>query len=477
MARHPLEPEGAAMRAMGTAAVEFAARFVEERATAPAGGLPDAGGLVDALLTPPPDHGRSFDELLDIIGGAAAHAFDTTGPGYLAFIPGGGLYAAAVADYLACVTNRFVNLATPAPALVAIETSVVRWLCDVFGLPGSSLGILTSGGSLANFSAIVTARVDRLGEQFLAGTLYVTEHAHHSVQKAAQLAGFPARSVHTVACTPELRIDVDALRSAIHRDRAQGAQPFLVIASAGTTNTGAVDPIDDIADLCAAERLWLHVDAAYGGFFRLTDRGRARLAGIDRADSITVDPHKGMFLPYGTGGLLVREAAALQRAHHVGAHYLDDLVHTGGLPNFSDYSPELSRDFRGLRIWLPLHLHGVSAFRDALDEKLDLTETVEEGLRKIPGVDVPWSPDLSVVAFRAVPPAADPDDPSLDELNRGVLARINASGRIFLSSTVIGGRLILRVCVLSFRTHADRIDEAVAIIGDAVAGALAETAR
>src|SRR5436190_6283886 len=399
---------------MGDAAIAFAADFLEARASAPASDVEGAFDLARTLLAqPPPDGGRPFSELLDTIGSAAAAALDPTNPGYLAFIPGGGLYASAIADFLACVTNRFVNLAATAPALVALEASVIRWLADVFGLPDTAQGILTSGGSMANFSALVAARVARLPDNFLGGTIYVSDQAHQSVAKAARLAGFPASAVRVLPTGDDLVLDPDALRAAIANDRNSGRTPFCVVASAGTTNTGAIDPLPALADVAREERLWLHVDAAYGGFFRLTERGRDRLAGIDRADSITLDPHKGLFLPYGTGCLLVRDGDKLRRAHspprspETGS-YLQDLDSVAGPADVTwspaALGPELSRDFRGLRLWLPLMLHGAGAFRAALEEKLALAERFARGLQQLArggaALEIVARPQLSLVAFR-----------------------------------------------------------------------------
>jgi aromatic-L-amino-acid decarboxylase len=251
-------------------------------------------------------------------------------------------------------------------------------------------------------------------------------------------------------------MDPRALETAVVADGAAGRRPFFVVATAGTTNTGAVDPIDALADIAARHGLWLHVDAAYGGFFQLTERGRARFGGIHRADSVTLDPHKAMFLPYGTGCLLVRDGDLLRRGHEIDAPYLQDAAGQHDLPNYADYSPELTRENRGLGMWLPLHLHGVAAFRAALDEKLDLARVVYEVLTADARMDVPWEPPLSTVVFRL----RDRDD----AVNRALLDRINASKRIVLSSTNLGDRLYLRVCVLAHRTHRDRIDEAVHII-------------
>jgi aromatic-L-amino-acid decarboxylase len=453
------DPTRTEMEAIGRAALGFAIDFVEERATAPAVDLDGARDLADALRGSPPEDPGEFGELLGIVEQAAAKAFDTAGPGYLAYIPGGGLYSAAVADLLACVTNRFVNLAAPAPALVRLEANVTRWLCDIFSFPPESQGILTSGGSMANFSAVVTARTSRLGEDLAGGTIYVSEHVHHSIAKSARLAGFPASALRAVRCDELLRLDPADLREQIQRDKRAGARPFLVVGSAGTVNTGAVDPLDDLAGICSETGLWFHVDGAYGGFFRLTERGRAAFRGIERADSVTLDPHKGLFLPYGTGSLIVRRSEDLKAAHRGGALYLP-AESDSDLPDFADYSPELSRDNRGLRVWLPLHLHGIAAFRRALDEKLDLARKVYDALLDVDDLAIPWEPQLSIVAFKSR---------RGNEATDRLLEEVNASRRVYLSATELDGERYLRVAVLSHRTDEARIDEAIEIISKAAA--------
>jgi aromatic-L-amino-acid decarboxylase len=416
------------MRALGDDVLDFVIDFVEQRATAPA----------DEREHAIPDQ---TTDVLDYIGHAARKAADPAGPGYLAYIPGGGLYTAALADFITAAVNRYTTVAALAPAFVDIEQQTIRWIADLFDFPAEAQGILTTGGSLANFSAIVTAR-EAKGQ----GTIYVDDQAHHSIAKAAALAGFPPDALEIIPSDEQLHMDLDALANAIQRDR----NPCAVVASAGTTNTGAVDDLDAVATLAHDHNLWLHVDAAYGGFFQLTDRGNDKLKGIERADSITLDPHKGMFLPYGTGCLLVRDGNALKRAHTAGAEYMQDLVDVG-LPNYAEYSPELSRAFRGLRIWLPLQLHGVPAFTQALDEKLDLARHAYERLEQSQDFELPWEPELSVVAFH------HPDGPRiLDEVNR--------SKRVFLSSTTVRDRHTLRIAILSHRTHRDRVDEAVDLL-------------
>jgi aromatic-L-amino-acid decarboxylase len=338
---------------------------------------------------------------------------------------------------------------------------VLRWLCDLFRMPRQSQGVLTPGGSMANLSALVTARTAKLGERFLDGTLYVSQEVHHSVAKSARFAGFPADAVRVVGTDDALRMRPDLLRTAVREDRAAGRRPFLVVGTAGTINTGAVDPLSDIADVAADEDLWFHVDGAYGGFFQLTGRGRAALDGIERADTITLDPHKGLFLPYGTGCLLARDATALRAAHEEGADYLPPVSQDDALPDFSSFSPELTRDYRGLRLWLPLHLHGVDAFVQALDEKLDLAGRAYQRLTEVPELDVPWKPQLSMVTFR---PRGASDLETAD-----LLRRINASNRVWLSSGVVRGQTFLRMCILSHRSRPGRIDEALEIIAAAAA--------
>lgn len=460
--RSPFDPRLDEMRGMGADVVDLATRFIDDRYTASAADYSNLEPLLAALSRPPPADGLPLAGLLDEIKAAANKGFDTANPGFAAYIPGGGLYAAALGDFLACCLNRYTGLAQPAPALVQMEASVLRWLCDLFRMPRHSQGVLTPGGSMANLSALVTARTAKLGERFLDGTMYVSEEVHHSIAKSARFAGFPAGAVHVIGVDDTLRMSPDLLRAAVREDRAAGRRPFLVVGSAGTINTGAIDPLRDIADVAADEDLWFHVDGAYGAFFQLTDRGRVALDGIERADTITLDPHKGLFLPYGTGCLLARDAAALRAAHEERAHYLPPVSESDTLPDFSSFSPELTRDYRGLRLWLPLHLHGVQAFVQALDEKLDLAARAHQRLAGVPELDVPWKPALSMVAFK--PRGAD------DRETETLLRRINESDRLWLSSGVVRGQTFIRMCILSHRSRPERIEEALDIISAAAAG-------
>ena len=451
---HPLEPDRDTLVALTDAVSRFVIDHVASLSEQPSNDSDGVEFLKAGFKEKAPEGGRPLDEILERLSPAVAKSFNTAGPGYLAFIPGGGIYASALADFIACAVNRYVGVRVAAPALVQIEETAVRWMADLMGYPASAGGILTSGGSLSNLSAIVTARAARLHEDELPrGILYVSNETHRCVAKAARIAGFPARNVREVPVDARWRMRPDALETEIRADHARGLKPFLVVPSVGTTNTGAIDPLPEILDVARRHGLWVHGDAAYGGFFRLAKDGPRLMPGLEQCDSITLDPHKGLFLPYGTGCLLVRDGAALLRAHADSAHYLQDVVDDSA-PGFNDLSPELSRDFRGLRLWLPIQLHGLQAFRDSLQEKLELTRWAYGELSRDEHFEILDEPQLSVIAFRL-------KEREGDAKNEELLRRVNARRRVFLSSTRMGGRYVLRICVLSFRTHADRMKDAV----------------
>jgi len=419
------------------------------------------------LREPLPEEPTPFSELLDhVFEDAIPYSINGPHPGNLSYIPGGGLFHAAVADLVADATNRYVGAWTGAPALARIEGNVIEWFCEMVGYPDDAFGLLTSGGSIANLVATITARRERLPDSFLDGMIYTSDQAHHSVTKAALLAGFPRENVRVISTDESYRIELDALEAAIEADRDVGERPFLVVATAGTTNTGAVDDLQALAALAGRLDLWLHADAAYGGFFVLTDEGREQLGGLAQCDSITLDPHKGLFLPYGTGALLVRDGNALERAHSVSADYMSEHDLASGYVDFSQLGPELSRDFRGFRVWLPLRMHGVEPFRANLSEKLELSRWAANELRAVDHVELVADPQLSTLAFRVEPPGVTGE--SLDELNRAVVERINQYNRVHLSATTVDDRYTPRICVLSFRTHREHVERCVEDIERAI---------
>ncbi len=345
-----------------------------------------------------------------------------------------------------------------APALVQLEANLLDWLRDWMAYPATTRGLLTTGGSMATFSAIVTARHKLLGTHLREGVLYTSSQAHHCVAKAAQLAGILPDRQRIIDVDDRLRMRVDRLAEAIAADRRAGLRPFLVVSAAGTTNTGAIDPIDAIADLCEAEQLWHHCDGAYGGFFYLCPELRPQLSGLPRTDSLVLDPHKGLFLPFGTGALLVRDGEALRAAHGGHAGYLPPLPDEP-IYNPCQFGPELSRPYRGLRLWLPLKLFGAARFRAALVEKHELARQCAERVAAIDGMELLEPPRLSLFAYQLGWPGA-----SLEQRNEATAALLDGvarRNRVLITGAPVGDRFYGRVCVLCFRSRQAHIDVCV----------------
>ena len=455
-----LEFSAAEMQAMAETVI---ARSIDHIASAdrqPIRGNVDAEALCRSLRESAPEQGTTLDELLDhLFRDCIPRSFTTIGPGYLAYIPGGGLYTAALADFIADTTNRFTGIWQAAPVLVQLEANALDWLRDWMGFPETTRGLFTTGGSMATFNAILCARERLLGADIRRGVLYTSDQAHHSVLKSAKMAGVMPDRVRAIRADDRYRLDVKALADAMEDDRGGGLTPFAVVSNAGTTNTGAVDPLDQVADLCARENVWHHVDGAYGAFFFVCDDLRKVLAGLSRADSLTLDPHKGMFLPYGTGALLVRDGAALRAAHEATAAYLPAMPHPDDFYDPSQHGPELSRAFPGLRVWLSVKLFGAAAFREAIAEKRRLALDAWRRVSVLPHIVIDAPPELSLFAFHVTWPGATPAEE--DQATRELLERTTSRGRVMLTGCTAHGRFLGRVCVLSFRTHQQHIDQLV----------------
>ena len=390
-------------------------------------------------------------------------------PGHLAYIPGGGIYHSALADYLAAVTNKYAGIFFTGPGPVRMENQLVRWVADLVGYPAAAGGSIASGGSLATLTAVTTARDAHglRGADYARAVVYLTTQAHHAVEKALRIAGLGEAPVRHVAIDERFRMRPDALAQAIADDRAAGLRPWLVVAAAGATDTGAVDPLDALADVAQREGCWLHVDAAYGGFFLMTEQGRAVLAGIERSDSVVLDPHKSLFLPWGAGMVLVRDVGALAEAHAGTGSYMQDALRADpGEASPADVSPELSKPWRALRMWLPLVLLGTAPFRAALEEKLLLARYFYGEARAL-GFEMGPEPDLSIVTFRWAPAGVGVE--RANAVNQAIVEAVRADGRIFLSSTMLDGRFTLRMAALSFRTHRRTIDLALQILREQLA--------
>jgi aromatic-L-amino-acid decarboxylase len=384
--------------------------------------------------------------------------------GHLGYIPGGGIYSTAIGDYLAAVFNKYAGIYYAGPGVVKMENTLIRWMCKLVGFPESSLGNLTSGGSIATLIAIATARDAKgiSGSSVSKAMIYLTEQAHHSVDKAIRIAGLQDAQLRYVPVDKHFRMKFKELEKQVEEDKKNGLNPFLIVSSAGTTDTGAIDPLDDISDLAQKHNIWHHCDAAYGGFFILLDEHKYKFKGIEKSDSVTIDPHKGLFLSYGTGAVLIKDVNALNSTHSYTANYMQDKIETLHEPSPADLSPELTKHFRGLRMWLSLRLFGLKVFRAALEEKILLTHYFYKEIQKM-GFEVGPFPDLSVMIYRFVPENKD-----ANEFNLNLIEAVKNDGQVFLSSTKIEGVVWLRLAVLSFRTRLSTIEYTLEILNKSV---------
>jgi glutamate/tyrosine decarboxylase-like PLP-dependent enzyme len=464
----PLEPGAAQRKKLRDAVVGSSERFLRGvDSLAAYVETEDKGiGLLDAPIS---EGGISLEAAIgkvehDVIRPGANPASG----GHLAYIPGGPIYHSALADYWAAVTNKYVGIFFTGPGPVRMENLLIRWVADLVGYPATAGGTIASGGSIATLTAIATARDAHglKGADYASATVYLTAQAHHCIEKALHIAGLGEARVRQIPTDERFRMRPEALEATIAEDRAQGLKPWLIAAAAGTTDTGAVDPLDAIATIAGRERCWFHVDAAYGGFFLLTDHGKKMLKGIERSDSAVLDPHKSLFLPWGSGIVVVRDAARLAATHGASGHYMQDSLREPGEVSPADVSPELTKPFRALRMWLPLILLGTKPFQAALDEKLLLARYFHQEIQAL-GFEVGPEPDLSIATFRWSPPGASPE--RIDRINQEIVDAVKKDGRIFLSSTLIDGRFTIRMAALALRTHRRTIDLALQILREQAA--------
>lgn len=378
--------------------------------------------------------------------------------GHLGYIPGGGLFASAVADYIAAVSNAYSGMYYACPGAVEMELACLDWMKGIFGFPESAVGNLTSGGSIANLIALTAARDahEIKNEKIPKAVIYMGKQTHHCVHKAIRIIGLGDVKIHDIPLDENGKIIPSALGKQIQEDKTTGLIPFLVIASAGTTDVGAVDPLLEIAAIAQKENLWYHVDAAYGGFFILSEEKRHLFQGIEKADSLVIDPHKGLFLPYGLGAVLVKDKNAVFHSHHYTANYMQDAIDESQPINPADLSPELTKHFRALRMWLPLQLYGTKPFIACLEEKVLLCQYFRVKLKER-GFELGPTPDLSVSYFWY-------PSKNENEFNKELLRLIHEDGSVFLSSTDLNGKFVIRMAILSFRTNIEIVDKAIAMI-------------
>ncbi len=403
------------------------------------------------IMEDAPEDGRPAMEVLeqaarDILPVAARLAH----PRFFAFVPSSPTWPGVLADFMAAGYN--INSATwlTASGPSQIELVVIDWYRRWVGYPDGAGGLITSGGSAACLEALVAARECAGNPE--RGTVYMSDQGHSALIRAAKIIGIRPECVRIVPSDECFRLDTEALARAVAEDRAAGFHPIAVCANAGTTSAGAIDPLEALSDFCEKQGIWLHVDAAYGGFAIVTDEGKKLLRGIERADSIVLDAHKWLFQPYEAGGLLVKDARTLERAFAIHHDVLQDTLWGADHPNFSDHSLQLSRSFRALKIWMSVQTFGMAAFRQAISHSMELAGRAGEYVRESTILELLNPVVLGIVCFRVAPAESRLEEEDLEKINRTVLARVFWENRALMSSTLIGGMFSLRLCIINHTT-------------------------
>ena len=457
-----IEPDAGRRRELLGAVNDYTERFLETLPDRPAFNFTEdmGAGLYDSPIT---EEGMDIGEILRIYKeNVDDQALCAVSGKFFGYIAPCSMYYSALGDYMAAVMDEYAGEFSSSPGAVRMEYQLLDWMAELVGYhAGTAKGVLASGGSIATLTCIVTAREAHglNAEDYPRAVVYHTRFTHHCVAKSLHIAGLGGCVMRAVPTDADFRMDPDSLAEMIRTDRAAGLQPWLVVSSAGTTDLGNVDELDRIGALAREHGLWFHVDAAYGGFFILCDLVRHRFRGIEMSDSVVMNPHKGLHTPFGLGAALIRDGEHLYRSHYYTADYLQDRAFHRQELSPADVSPELTRHFRALRLWLPLKLIGVAPFRAMLSEKLLLTRYAWQRLQSTPGFEVGPEPELSILVFRYVDVDGD-----VDEFNRKLVEALRRDGTIFLTSTLIDNVYMLRLSILSYRTHIDTIDLAIDVI-------------
>ncbi len=446
-----LELSGDDMRRLGYEAVDLLVERWTKLGEGPAWAGATREDMEELFRERAPEEGSPPREVMRRAASEVLHyAGRIDHPRFFAFVPSSPTWPTVLADLLASGFNIFQGTWLESAGPSQIELVVLDWFREWLGLPATAGGVFTSGGSAANLDALVTARAIRGHPP--RPVLYGSDQVHSSLGRAARIAGFGADAMRSIATDDQYRMDVEALRRAIRRDRQSGLSPLFVAANGGATNTGAVDPLRELGELCSQESVWLHVDGAYGGFAVLTEEGRTALDGIELADSVTLDPHKWLFQSYEIGCLLVRDAADLDAAFRTSSEYLQDARMGADYVNFGERGLQLSRSFRALKVWMSIKTFGVAAFRDAIRRSMDLAREAERYVTEARELELLTPQQLGVVCYRYNPAGRELGNQGLDELNAEIQERIVSSGYAMISSTRLRGVYSLRLCVMNYRS-------------------------
>jgi aromatic-L-amino-acid decarboxylase len=447
-----LEFSAERMREIGYQVIDRLVEHLSSLPNQPVGTKGDPASLLRKFAEPAPEQGIEFEAVLERIEcDVLRNTMHVNHPRFFAYVPGPSNFVSAMADALISGYNVFAGTWISGSGPAAVELTVIEWLRMACGFPESAGGLFVSGGTMANLTALAIARHIRLCDELDDATVYYSDQAHSSIDKALRMICLPAGNVRKIACDADYRLPIRELQLTIEKDRAQEKRPFCVIASAGTTNTGAIDPLRELSRLCKDQHLWLHVDGAYGAAAVISDRGRELLQGLELADSLSLDPHKWLFQPFEIGCVLVRDLVYLRDTFLTLPEYLKETQQYSAEFNFTDHGLQLTRSFRALKLWMSIQVFGMAAFRAAIERGFELAEFVEARLREMPGWEIVTPAQMGIVCFRYGP--AD------DSAHLTMVQSILRDGFALITSTILKGRTVLRTCTINPRTTEDDIKQ------------------
>ena len=440
-----LEFSSERMREIGYRVIDRLVEHLTTLSSQPVGARGDPSVLLPALREPAPEQGTDFETVLARLEQQVLYnTMHVNHPRFLAYVPGPGNFVGAMADAIASGYNVFAGTWISGSGPAAVELTVIGWLREACGFPPEAGGLFVSGGTMANLTALAVARHVALNDQVDGATVYFSDQAHSSLERALFLIGIPPANFRRLPSDDNYRLPLRALARSIEQDRADGLRPFCVIASGGTTNTGAIDPLQELSALCDTEDLWLHVDGAYGAAAAISPKGRELLRGMELADSLSLDPHKWLFQPFEIGCVLVRDAAQLRDTFLILPEYLKDTHQRSEEYNFTDYGVQLTRSFRALKLWMSIQVFGMASFRSAIERGFALGEFTEGVLRAMPGWEIVTPANMAVVCFRY--------SSAGDAFHLKLVQALLDDGFALITSTILRGRTVLRTCTINPRT-------------------------
>ena len=467
---HELSLSREEMRRIGYRTVDLLVEHFATLPDKPATRKASRAEMEERFREPLPETGMDALELLDLVErDIFSNIMHLDHPRFFAFVPSPSNYVSAMADALAAGFNVFAGAWLEGSAPAQIELVTIDWLCRACGLPQGAGGLFVSGGSMANITALAAARELHPHGHLDLATIYFSDQTHSSIERGLRVLGFEDHQLRRIPSDDGFRLEMTALAATLDADRQAGRHPFCVVANAGTTNTGAIDPLIPLADLCRQEGLWLHVDGAYGAAAVLCQRGQGLLQGLELADSLSLDPHKWLFQPYEIGCVLLRKGEQLHSVFQVMPEYLADAAAAAGEVNFFDRGIQLTRGFRALKLWMSLKTFGAKAFGAALEWGFHLAEVAEESVRALPEWEVVTPAQMGVVTFRYAPFGYGEDRCAL--LNRRLVADLVQDGFAMVTSTELRGRTVLRMCPINPRTSEDDIRKTIALLAQLAARA------